>query len=292
MLNRRRHLTRFFLFAASLLPMASCGTAPLSDPGPDAGTLPQATVSTTVILGKVGALGKTSIINLSKLIITGVSGATPADTLRDTSLVSGNSQVTVSRNFTLKPLRSWTLTAKTLDVNDSMIHLGSTAPFYVKPSDTAAVSLNLVSRYAMYQTNFNSMPDSITSTTAGTGKDVVKITRVLTKVDGVIKADSSASIAFAGGQTVAVFFDYVSIGSHAVVLEVYGKLNTYTGLLYSGTSTFTVSSGMDDTKAITLGWVGPSTGTGRLSVVIGKVGKVTINGTLPGTLLLKGASNE
>ena len=33
-----------------------------------------------------------------------------------------------------------------------------------------------------------------------------------------------------------------------------------------------------------------TTGSGRISVTLGKVGKVTLNGTLPGTLLLKGAA--
>ncbi len=290
MLNRRIPLIRIFLAAAVTLPLWSCGNAPSADPGPDAGTLVQATANTTIILGKVGALGKTNTINLAKLIVTGVSNASPADTIKDTSTVSGNAQVTVTRNYTLKPLRSWTLSAKTVDAKDSIIHSGTTASFYVKPADTASISLNLASRFAMYQANFNSLPDSISSSTGGTGKDAVKIKRVVMKVDGAIKADSSATAQFTGGQTVSVFFDYVGIGSHAVILEDYGDINTFSGLLFTGTSTFTVSAGADDTKSISLGWVGPTTGTGRLSVVIGKVGKVTINGTLPGTLLLKGGA--
>jgi hypothetical protein len=289
MLNRRMSFIMSILAAAVTLAALGCGTAPVEDPGPDAGTLKQATANTTVILGKVGALGKTNTINLAKLIITGTSSATPPDTFKDTTAVSGNTQVTVTRNYTLKPLRSWTLTAKTVDAKDSIIHSGSTASFYVKPADTASISLNLSSRFAMYQANFNSLPDSISAAT-GTGKDAVKIKRVVMKLDGAIRADSSAATQFAGGQSVSVFFDYVGIGSHGVILEAYGELNGFSGLLYSGTTTFSVSAGTDDTKAVSLGWVGPTTGTGKLSVVIGKVGKVTLNGTLPGTLLLKGGA--
>ena len=58
-------------------------------------------------------------------------------TIRDTSSVSGNTQVTVTKTFTLKPLRNWVLSAKTLDSKDSVVHSGSTASFYVKPADTA-----------------------------------------------------------------------------------------------------------------------------------------------------------
>ncbi|MEO6097103.1 MAG: hypothetical protein ABIW76_16055 [Fibrobacteria bacterium] len=290
MLNRRIILIRICLAAAVSLPLWNCGTAPVAEAGPDAATLVQATATTTVILGKVGALAKANTINLSRLIVTGTSNAVPADSFKDTTAVSGNTQVTITKNYTLKPLRSWTLAAKTLDAKDSIIHTGTTASFYVKPADTAAISLNLASRFAMYQANFNSLPDSISSSTPGTGKDAVKIKRVVMKLDGAIKADSSVSGQFSGGQSVSVFFDYVGIGSHGVVLEAYGDLNTYSGLLFSGTSTFTVSAGTDDTKSITLGWAGPTTGTGKLSVVIGKVGKVTINGALPGTLLLKGGA--
>lgn len=289
MLNRRKPFHLFALLAAALLPLTSCGVAP-SDPVVDADKVPQGTCNTTVIMGKVGALAKTSTIGLSKLIIMGVSAATPPDTIRDTSTVSGNAQVTVTKTFTLKPLRNWVLSAKSLDSKDSIIHTGSTASFYVKPADTAVVSLNLASRFAMYQANFNALPDSIASSTAGTGKDRVKIKRVLMKLDGVIKADSVVTTPFTGGQNVSVFFDYVTIGSHAVILEAHGELNDYTGILYSGTTTFTVSAGTDDTKAVSLAWVGPTTGSGKISVTLGKVGKVTLNGTLPGTLLLKGAA--
>jgi hypothetical protein len=292
MRNRRNPFIKLAFCLAAMAPLWSCGTAPVADPGPDASTLTQATVNTTIILGKVGALAKTSTISLSRLIVIGASNATPPDTIKDTIAVTGNAQVTLAKNYTLKPLRSWTLTAKTLDAKDSVIHQGSTASFYVKPADTAAVSLNLSSRFAMYQANFNALPDSISSSTAGTGKDAIKLKRVVMKVDGAIKADSSAATVFAGGQNVNVFFDYVGIGSHSVILEVYGDLNTFSGLLYSGTTTFSVTAGTDDTKSVSLGWTGPTTGTGKVTVVLGKVGKVTINGTLPGSLLLKESAHE
>ncbi len=243
-------------------------------------------VKSSVMLGKVGALGKGSAINLQKLIVTAVSSATPADTVRDTATISGNDAVTVLRTLTLKPLRNWVISAKSLDTKDSVIHSGSTASFFVKPADTSGVTLNLTSRFSMYQANFNSLPDSISSSTSGTGKDKLKLNRVLLKVDGVIMSDSVlASGFYAGGQNVSVFFDYITPGTHTVTLEAFGVLNTYTGILYSGASSFTVAAGIDDTKAVTLNWMGPTTGTGKLTVVIGKVGKVIVNGTLPGTIL-------
>src|SRR4051812_4178235 len=69
------------------------------------------TVRSTVLLGKVGSLAKSSTINLQKLTLTAVSSATPADTVRDTATVNGNAAVTVLRTLTLKPLRNWVINA-------------------------------------------------------------------------------------------------------------------------------------------------------------------------------------
>ncbi len=282
-----KNTTTFKLLLALIAPVffANCGQSPA---GPSASNYQgsNATVKSTILLGKVGTLSKTSTINLQKLIVTAISSASPADTVHDTTMVSGNSALTVLRVLTLAPLRNWTINAKTLDSKDSIIHSGSTASFFVKPADTAAVTLNLTSRFAMYEANFNTLPDSISSSVSGTGKDKLNLNRVVLKVDGVIKSDSVlASGYFAANQTVKVFFDYITPGSHTVTLEAYGALHTYSGILYTGASTFTAVAGVDDTKSISLGWVGPTTGTGKLTVTLGKVGKVTINGALPGTVI-------
>jgi hypothetical protein len=276
-------LTAPFLFAA-------CGESPVaSNPAHGSAAVSQPSapgnVNASVLLGKVGALRKTSAISLTRLVLTAVSSATPQDTVNDTVAVTGNDAVTVTRSLTLKPLRDWVISAKSLDMKDSVIHSGSTVSFYVRPADTTAVSLNLTSRFAMYQANFNALPDSISSTTPGTGKDKLNLNRVVLKVDGEIKADSLASGYFAAGQNVSVYFDYITPGSHTVTLEAYGIMHTYSGILYSGSSTFTVAAGNDDTRSLSLGWVGPTTGTGALTVTLGKVGTVVVNGVVSGDVL-------
>jgi hypothetical protein len=42
---------------------------------------------------------------------------------------------------------------------------------------------------------------------------------------------------------------------------------------------------VDDARAVTLNWVGPTTGTGKLTVNLGKVGKVIVNGGISGAIL-------
>jgi hypothetical protein len=284
----KNNLVKLATAAVAAISLSACGTSPQSvaEENPPAGSEQNATVKSTIVLGKVGVLSKSSSISLQKLILTAVSSATPADTVRDTATVSGNAQVTVLRVLTLAPLRNWTVTAKSLDAKDSVIHQGATASFFVKPADTAEVTLNLTSRFSMYEARFNSLPDSISSSVSGTGKDKLNLNRVSLLVDGVVKADSIlASTFFSGNQNVTVFWDYITPGSHTITLEAYGVLHNYTGKLYSGSSTFTSTAGSDDTRSVTLNWVGPTTGTGKLTVTIGKVGKVTINGGLPGTVI-------
>ena len=163
---------------------ANCGQSPVAVSDPGALKKGDGLVKSSILLGKVGALTKSSTINLQKLIVTAVSSASPADTVRDTTTVNGNDAVTVLRTLTLKPLRNWIINARTLDAKDSVIHSGSTSSFFVKPSDTTAVSLNLTSKFSMYQANFNTLPDSISSTLSGTGKDKLNLNRVAALADG------------------------------------------------------------------------------------------------------------
>jgi hypothetical protein len=243
-------------------------------------------VKSTLILGKVGALQKGSTISLRKLIVTAISGAIPADTVRDTTTILGFEALTVVRTLTLKPLREWKIQAKTLDAQDSIIHLGYTTSFFVKPADTVAVSLNLTSRFSMYQASFSSLPDSVFSTQSGTGKDKLNLNRVVLKVDGMVMDDSlSANGFFTSSQNISVYFDYIVPGAHQVTLEAYGVLNNYSGILYSGSADFNVAAGHDETRTIGLDWVGPSTGKGKLTIVLGRVGKVLMVGGIHGAIM-------
>lgn len=232
----------------------------------------------TLELGRVGALAKGNAIVMRKLILVAASNAIPADTIRDTSFLDGAGGGTVKRVMKLKPKISWTVLAKTLDLRDSVIHSGATQPFIVKPADTADVSLSLAARYVMYQAVFGSLPYSVSASVDGTERMAVNLNRVSLKIDGVVKADSLAKGYFTPGQDVSLNFDYVSPGRHTVTLEAYGIVNGWMGLLFSGTGTLSSNPGEDGSKPITLTWVGPNTGSGRVSVILGRVGKVVLMG--------------
>lgn len=282
MVSRTQGSIKATLAFAGALALAGCFGTGAEDERPVAQEK-DGVVKSDFILGKVGVLSKAAAIDLRKVLFTLTSSA--GETVLDSSVVSGNEQVVLNKVWTLKPLRTWTITARSLDAKDSVIHLGSTNSFFVKPADTVSVSLSLVSRFTMYEARFQALPDSISSTASGTGKDKVNLSRLTLKIDGVTRADSLKATYFPGSQTVALYYDYITTGSHTVVLEATGKLNSFEGVLYRGTTSFNVAAGADETRAVTLDWVGPTTGSGNLTVTLGRVGKVLVNGTLPGAVI-------
>ncbi len=243
----------------------------------------------------VGVLAKTSTISLSKLILVFTSSA--GDTLRDTvtstttpSLnVTATSAQTVTKEYALKPLRSWKLVAVTRDLQDSVIHQDSATTPVLYAADTTVITLGLSSRFTMYNARFLTLPDSISSPVPGTSKQVLHLNRLVLKVDGVTKVDSTANPGpyFTPSASAVLSYDYVTVGSHSIQLLAYGPMYTWNVVnpLFSGMQTINVGAGNDSTVAMTLNWVGPTTGTGHLSATIGKVGKVIVNGTLPGTVI-------
>ncbi len=260
-----------------------------------------AIVNLRVGLGKVGtfakaeAFRKTSAITLDKLILELTSNT--GDTLRDTittssspvsiSAVSTSPQTITKDYIALKPLRAWKVVAITLDVLDSVIQKDSAVSPVLYADDTADVVLNLDSRFSMYNARFLGIPDSISSTVPGTFKQMLILNRLVLKVDGSILVDSTEPGGFTPLDTAVLSYDYVPVGSHSITLEAWGriKVSTPDAMLFTGTKTINVGAGSDSATALTLSWVGPTTGTGQISATLNRVGKVTVNGALPGTVI-------
>jgi len=238
----------------------------------------------------VNTLAKASTISLKKLIVVMTSNVN--DTIRDTLTTATTTHIdsvstsaqTVAKYYSLKPLRSWKVVATIKDKNDSTIHKDSTTTPVLYVGDTATVSLNLSSKFSMYRANFLTIPDSISSATAGTSKQVLHIRRLVMTLDTTNTVRDSTKKYFTGSP--ALYYDYVRVGSHSVTLSAYGDLGLDTAaahsiLLYQKTQTISVGAGVDSTISMALVWQGPTMGTDSLRVTIGKVGTVTLNGTLP-----------
>jgi photosystem II stability/assembly factor-like uncharacterized protein len=69
----------------------------------------------------------------------------------------------------------------------------------------------------------------------------------------------------------------------SVEMLAYGPFGSWdtANPLFSGVRYINVASGLDATVTMVLRWRGPSTGTGVLNAEVGKVGKVTVNGSIP-----------
>ncbi len=246
-------------------------------------------------LGSVNELNKVALIKMNKLVIVYTSNAN--DTIRDTitgstspalDSVSTTGQ-TVVKNRALKALRSWKIVVTSRDRLDSVIHRDSAVVPVMYAGDTAVVNLNLSSRFTMYEAKFLSLPDSIQSATPGQPKQNLCIKRLVLKVDGAIVRDSVASPCFAKGvgSSHTLAYDYVRVGNRNIELLAYGPMNSWDESLplFKGTTAVNAGAGVDLTVNLNLNWVGPTTGTGRINVQLGRVGKVLVNGTLPGTVL-------
>lgn len=179
-----------------------------------------------------GGLGKASVITLDRLIVTLASVDT---VIRDTVLAGTGTFVSdasvdqsYSRAFAITPLRNWTVVAKTLDVNDSVVHYDSVAVPSLFIGETRNVTLELASRFVMYEAKF-AVPDSLRSSQSGMSQGL-DVRRFVMIVDGDTVADSTATPRFlptVPGTTPVVHtvrYDYINSGtSPDVLLQFFGR---------------------------------------------------------------------
>jgi hypothetical protein len=240
------------------------------------------------------ALGKASVIELDSLIIRAISNASTPDTVyvklavgdsgfKDTSTINQNISVTLN----LKALRSWTITARTVDQNDSVIHTGSASVSNLLAGQVRVVNLSATPLFAMYKATFN-FPDSIYSPTGLFGQklDISKIELI---IDGDVVADSLDT--FEADSNYRIAYDYVSVGADSVTLKVYGYLPTsdstwsdVENVLYTKTRAISSLSTLS-VNNVSLDWVGPVNGAANLTVQIGKVGTYDITAEIPPEIL-------
>jgi hypothetical protein len=253
------------------------------------------TVQVTVNLGEAGKLNKaknTAAIDMANLVVT--LSADGQDTINDTLSLTGGSQERTER-MTYAGLAAWVndrsvewmLSATALDRNGLIIHSGDTI-FTLPVGDTVEIPLFLNAFYSMLVANYFPLRDSVTLCEL--------------RVDGYLQADSSFPKQSLVGDTVTLSFDYLTASpsgiSHHIELNVYGEIAGNEEMLYTGDTTINVLSGEDAGYMVVLSYVGSDTINiaSTIVVTLGKVGTVTVNGTLTGNsdryyLMLTGNGN-
>lgn len=244
-------------------------------------------VDTTVVTRKVSSSAKTSAITLARLILRFTSSAN--DTISDTITThtipwinpSTDSIQLISKDYPLLPYRKWKVVGMTWDINDSLINKDSADTPMLHEGDSVYVNLNLSSRYNIFQIKILSIPDSVTSISSGKSVPLC-LNRFVFKIDSLSKVDTSTPGCFTA--PLGFEYDYVTTKTHTFELLAYGPFAGWdlTKPLYDGSTTFTVVSGRDTTAYLVMNWVGPAgMSTESISVKIGKVNKITVNGVIP-----------
>lgn len=292
-----------------MVAMAAVATGCLNDSGSRRDNEARLIVTTSVKdVNKVRPLGKTSVISLNKLVIT-LTSSIPSDSVRRDTVLADTGLAFVSnasidqqftRNYAIKPLRSWTIVVKTLDANDSVIHYDSTVAADMFAGETRPITVNMASRFVMYEAKFT-LPDSL-NFQVSEFKEQLKVNRVVLRVDGAIVADSTRNPRFEPGSpspTVhTVRFDYIRVNQTPdVKIEFYGRIGDYPddGLLFE-VEFEDVNPGNPNPAPKAPEYVGPPVddlidiATAGMVINIGKVGTVVFNTNINGNVFGKSAS--
>ena len=216
--------------AAAVL-LAGCfqdsGLSPNAEPSTPR-VVESATMQIRMRLGSVTSLQKGSTISLSKMIVVMTSNSntpTATDTIKDTLKTSGTTptinsvsttEQTISKTYVVKALRKWTVRISVRDSRDSLIHWDTTTTPFMGIADTAIMNLGLSSRFAMYDANFLTIPDSISSV-SGNSKQRLRVNRLVLKIDGVTVRDSLRPGFFTALGSHTLGYDYVTTAIKTVV---------------------------------------------------------------------------
>jgi hypothetical protein len=233
-------------------------------------------------------LVKSSALTVKKMVVTLISNVPTDRVVRDTiwagasGLGTWSAQIPAfSSPYEVKPLRNWTVSVKTLDARDSILHEGTATVNNLLAGESRSVTVDAAVRFDTYDVRF-ALPDSLASGT-GTGKQAVGFMRVRVLLDGAVVRDTlKASGYFAASPNIHVMeYDYVRPVSHLWKVEIYGNIEGWLDKpLFTGSITLPLAPcpACVLSPMVSMAWTGPgATITTRPVVTIQKV-NVAISG--------------
>ncbi len=279
-----------------------------ADVGPNANLVVSVGMKDVNNLTKPG-LGKASAITFKHMIITLTSSIATDEVIRDTLVADPDSAFkpdahtgqSVLKNYSVKPLRDWTVSVETFDVNDSVIHGDSVTQTNLQIGETRAFLLNLAPKFVVYVAKFV-LPDSIGSADVNvTAKQKLNIKRFVMIVEGDTVRDTTSTPGYFAADPVSheVIWDYVSTAVDSPRVELYVFTDSLGGMgswdpdlpLFADTI---VVTNIDSTYTPELPYTGPGSpsdpnydpanpggAVAGLEIVIGPVGIVEINPVVP-----------
>lgn len=281
--------------------------------GPESGD--NATIFVTTKMKNINTLSKPGLakltpIELTTLRITAVSDiAGPRILGEDSVVVEFNAGDVVGEGpgtflddatedqefnvkFSLRPLRSWTITVETIDDEDSVIQSGTASLGILYAGEVKGLSVTADANYNNYEATFN-FEDHITSTSGSVDEQDLKITSFAMTIQSEtafgVPAGAATEVVPNVDHKLSIYKVKTALATSttdSVSLKVYGYLpqGPDSGgtlldpiLLYSGAAALNDLSGTSATT-VTLDWVGPVTGTvDDLEITISKVGTIQID---------------
>lgn len=229
-----------------------------------------------------GRVSPTRDLRLKEMTVTLASSA--GDTLRDTITDAGSilSRFPVRLNspdgsrsitpvYALDPAQEWTLSVKTLDARDSVVHSGTMRAGALVAGALRNVRMPLAARFAAYEAMFSLPPELVAQG--------ARLHRVEVSVDGATACAVEAN----GSDSVKLACDDLPVGVRALTLSVYGQAagSAATRLLFKGAADVDISADDVPTASMELNPVDESLGRVGMSVHLGRVGRVTVNVVIP-----------
>ena len=227
-------------------------------------------------------------LRLKEMTVTLVSDA--GDTLRDTVTDAGSllSKFPARLNapdgfhiihpiYDLDPAKAWSISVKTLDARDSVVHEGTVNAGALAAGVMRNVRMPLAARYADYEAVFALPADAV--------RRGGKIDRVEMAVDGAAATCATGSV---GADAAKLTCADLPVGNRQVTLSVYGKVagSAASSLLYKGSADVDITAGDAPTESVDLGSTDVSLGNVGMNVRLGGVGRVTMNVVTSGALNL------
>ena len=241
-------------------------------------------VQVTLNLGKVGGLAKSATIDLDSLAMTFMAAGEV--TVRRTVILSGYAQQVVNQTVALTANKNWTLQIQTYDwvedptmpgmFRNMVVHSGNTS-FDVVEGANPTVSLSVNAKYSMLVVRINPLPDSSTFVGLYQGTDISMLYQRYDDTTYTKKVQSETD-------SVKLYYDWLEVNgmSYDIQVIIRGDWNgADTSLCWGTLNIPKVISGQDDSYAFDLTWIGPGRPEGDvpISVTVGKVGVITVDGT-------------
>jgi hypothetical protein len=225
---------------------------------------------------------KTAALRLREMTVTLVSDA--GDTLRDTITDAGSRLSTFPARlnapdgfqiihpvYALDPAKSWSVSVKTFDGRDSVVHAGSVRAGTLTVGALRNVRMNLRARFAGYE--------AVIALPAEAVQRGDRIGRVEATVDGA----TSCTTETLGADSAKLTCDDLPVGRRAVTLSVYGSSvqAPATRLLYKGAADVDIAGGDASAQTLALAPADETPGDVGIAIRLAPVGQVIMKVILP-----------